>query len=395
MTGRPIKLTLLAHSMRVGGAEVQFSALARGLDRARFSVTLVSFHEDGALLDEIRDAGIPVVTVGKRGRGDAAGFLFRIARAIRATRPDMIYSFLDFPNLVAALAWPFGAPCPIVWGIRTTDMRLSERGRLWQSIYALQRMVARRADLIICNSWAGRQHLIDQRFPSEHMVVVPNGIDTDRFRPRPEIRAEQRRLLGLDEHDIAIGLVARLDPVKDHRTFLRAAGLLYRHCPNARFVCVGGGAPDFTAELHAFADSLQLGDRVIWTGTRSDIPELLTAFDIATLNSAHAEGFPNVVGEAMAAGLPCVVTDVGDAAMIVDGHGLMAPIGDAEALAQAWRQLVDGGAHERRRRGDAARKRIVDEFPLQAMIDRTADQLLPLVQHKAPLTAGLYGQAGD
>lgn len=388
MTGPPIKLTLLAHSLRVGGAEVQFSALARGLDRQRFAVTLVSFYDDGALLDEVRDAGIPVVTAGKRGRGDTVGFALRIARAIRATQPDIVYSFLDFPNLVAALTWPLGAPCRIVWGIRASDMKLAERGRVWRAIFALERLTARRADLIVSNSWAGRDHLRRQGFPADRMVVIPNGIDTDRFQPRPDARSRLRAELGLANGDVAIGLVARLDPMKDHRTFLRAAAQLRDVRPDARFVCVGGGAADYAAELRAYADSLGLGDRVIWAGARADVPDVLSAFDVATLSSAYGEGFPNVVGEAMAAGLPCVVTDVGDAARVAGDTGRVVPVGDSAGLAQAWRHLADAGHDERRRLGQAARMSILERFPLQAMIEHTADQLAGLANGTAQTSSG-------
>jgi glycosyltransferase involved in cell wall biosynthesis len=383
-----IRVTFLVHSLRIGGAEVQLSALARGLDQAEFRPTIVSFHDDGELIDELRQAGVSVVTLGMRGRHGLAGFLLRLLRALRDSRPDIIYSFLDFPNVVAALIKPLLRGSRLVWGIRSSDMRLEERSRTWRAMFALERRLAGAADLIICNSWAGRAHLETSCFPNDAIAVVANGIDTQRFHPNLAARARARSALMFADDDIVIGLVARLDPMKDHATFLRAAAELAGDLPEARFVCVGGGGDQYAGELRQLGEALGLGDRMSWTGARMDVPELLNAFDIATLTSAYGEGFPNTVGEGMATGLPYVTTDVGDAARIVGATGSVVPIASPAALAAAWRRMAGLSRQERRRIGEAARGRVVEHFPRKIMITESSRQLRR-VRQEMPESAAL------
>lgn len=373
-----IRATLLVHSMRLGGTEVQVSALARGLDRSKITPTVVSFHDDGALLAELRDADVPVVTVGKNGRGDAAGLIWRVIKAIRMTRPDVVYSFLDLPNVVAASARILGA-CPrVVWGLRATDMRMHERVRSWRINFALERRLVGRADLIICNSWAGRDYLVGQAFPQDKITIVPNGIDTRRFAPRAPVRERLRTELGLAEDEFVIGLVARLDPIKDHRGFLHAANLLSKRRPHARFVLVGDGPEEHLAPLRQLAAELDLQGRIVWAGQRSDIQDVYSAFDLSTLTSL-SEGFPNVVSESMACGLPCVVTDVGDAARVVGPTGSAVAAGDTEALAGAWESFVAMPKSQLRKLGTQARERVKTLYPTEAMISHSTRCLQQVV----------------
>jgi len=370
-----IRVTFLVHSLRVGGAEVQLSALARGLDRDAFEPTIISFYDDGDLIEELRDAGINVITLNMRGRRGLGGFLWRLVRAVRGSRPDVLYSFLDFPNVVAAFLKPLIRGSRLIWGIRASDMRLEERDRTWRAVFRLERLLAGAADVIICNSWAGRRHLEACNFPQAAMTVVSNGFDTDRFGPDAAVRERARAEFGFSEAHIVIGLVARIDPMKDHTTFLKAAAELVRDMPSARFICIGGGPGPYTDELRALGVSLGLGDRLVWAGPRHDVPELLNAFDIATLSSAYGEGFPNSIGEGMATALPTVTTDVGDAARVVGDTGAVVPIGSASGLAVAWRRMAELPAPERASIGVAARARVISCFPRMTMIKETSDLL--------------------
>ncbi len=378
-----IRVTFLVHSLRIGGAEVQLSALARGMDQSEFMPTVVSFHDDGELIEELRDAGVTVVTLGLRGHRDLLGLLLRAGRALRDSRPDVVYSFLDFPNAVAAVLKPWMRGSRLAWGIRASDMHLEDRDRTWRAIFALERLLAGAANLIICNSFAGRAHLVQSRFPQGTMTVVGNGIDTERFRPDPAARKHWRAEFGFSKDDIVIGLIGRLDPMKDHKTFLNAAADLARDQKDVRFVCVGGGADQYTGELRDLGHALGLADRLIWTGARGEVSELLNAFDIATLSSAYGEGFPNAVGEGMATALPCVATDVGDVARIIGEAGTVVPTASPLALAAAWRDMARLSPEARGEIGAAARARIIAHFPRKTMIEETSGQLRQLCLNKA------------
>ena len=168
-------------------------------------------------------------------------------------------------------------------------------------------------------------------------------------------------------------IIARFDPMKDHQTFLKAASLASESDKDFRFVCVGDGPPGYRAELRDFAAGLGLENRITWAGERRDLPAIYSALDIATLTSAFGEGFPNTVGEAMACGVPCAVTDVGDSAFLMGEAGISVPISQPEAMAAAWKSLAAESPDQRQARARKSRDRIVSNFSVAAMVTAHAD----------------------
>jgi glycosyltransferase involved in cell wall biosynthesis len=203
------------------------------------------------------------------------------------------------------------------------------------------------------------------------MEVIPNGIDTDTFRPDGTRGAGPRAEWSIRGGERVVGIAARLDPMKDHPTFLRAAGIAARKNANVRFVCVGDGPESYRRELLDLADRCGVADRVVWAGARDDMPAVYEAFDVATSTSV-SEGFSNAIAEAMASGTPCAVTDVGDSRRIVGDVGRVVPPRDAEALAAAWLELLEG---EGRPEPDRVRDRIVRTYSVDLLADRSEDLL--------------------
>src|SRR5262249_49665875 len=179
--------------------------------------------------------------------------------------------------------------------------------------------------------------------------------------PDAEAGRRQRHAWGMAETEPLVGLVGRLAPVKDVPLFLRAAALLARDVPRARFVCVGQGPPEYQAELAALASKLDLDGRVRWAGPSSEMRAVYSALTLGT-NTSASEGFSNVIAEPLACGVPCVVTDVGDSARIVGRPDLIVPPAEPGALARTWRRILDLPAESRRTLGESARQRIIDEF---------------------------------
>jgi glycosyltransferase involved in cell wall biosynthesis len=162
--------------------------------------------------------------------------------------------------------------------------------------YLLEPRFSRLPDLIISNSFAGRRNAVRKGFPdNEHFIVVPNGIDLERFRPDAELGLAVRQEWGVLPGQTLIGIVARLDPMKDYPTFLHAAARLARHDPTIRFVAVGGGPDDYAALLRENSRSLDLDGSMIWAGARGDLPAVYSALDLLVSSSAFGEGFSNVV----------------------------------------------------------------------------------------------------
>jgi glycosyltransferase involved in cell wall biosynthesis len=366
----PESILFLSRSLERGGAERQLVVLATALARRGHTVAVVVFYGGGALEAELAIAGVRCIPLNKRGRWDVLPFLFRLGKLLRAERPSLLLSYLSVPNLLATLLKPLLPETRLVWGVRASRLDWACYDKLSYLSWWLECRLSRFADLIIANSRAGRDHAIASGFPADRIRVVANGIDTQRFRPDPAMREQVRGQWGILNNEILVGLVARLDPAKDHATFLRAAALVTQSRPDVRFVCVGDGAPVLLAEFVQLADSLGLAGRLIWAGARGDMAAVYSAMDIA-VSSSRSEGFSNVIAEAMACEIPCVVTDVGDSAWLVEAPRQVVPASEPKALAEALLRLIELPDERRTELGRAARARITTEFGVEALVNRT------------------------
>lgn len=370
-----MKILFLIRSLTPGGAERQLVVLARGLRQRGHQVAVAIFYPGGALEAELRGAQIPIYSLAKRGRWDVLGFLRRFVTTVRHYRPDVLHSYLS--NLVTVLVHPFLPSMKIVWGVRSSYMDFSRYDWLFRVSYALECRLAHSADLIISNSHAGRRGHVADGYPENKMVVIANGIDTVRFCQKPEARGRIRAEWRIARDEELIGIVGRLDPMKDHETFLEAATLLARVRNTARFVCVGDGPPEYRAMLQARARALGLSDRTLWVGMRSDVPEVYNALDVL-VNCSYGEGFSNVIGEAMACGVPCVATDVGDSRLIIGALGAVVPPKDPVALKRGMEQVLDC-----RLPSSEIRRRIVQQFSLEILLRSTERELAALCPQRA------------
>lgn len=361
-----LSIFLLARSLEVGGTERQVVALAKGLHDRGHDVRVGLFYAGGALAEELANRGIDVVNLGKAARSDVLRFMIRAAAILRRTRPDIIYSFLGGPNVAAAFLKPLVPNAKLVWSVRNSSRDLSVDNNAARVSFRLEALLARSADAIIANSTAGREFALRRGFPVGRLSIVPNGIDTRRFQVDSRARENQRRALALTENDIAIGVLGRLNSTKDYPTFLHAAARVAVSEPRAKFLCVGSG-PELEPLRH-MSRELGIAERVLFTG-ELDAVSALSAFDIACSPSI-TEGFSNAIAEAMACGLPCIVTNAGDSAKIVGEVGTVIPTSDPEALARAIEhQITTLPGHDRA----AARDRVVSMFSVDAMVSKTLD----------------------
>ncbi len=370
------RILFLIRSLEPGGAERQLVELVKGLDKSRFEITVATFYRGGELREEInRLEGITVLPLMKKERWDLLPFLWRLWQVTRAIRPDILHGYMSLANELCLLVGrPLGVK--VVWGLRSSNVDFSKYDWISGLAFRVGAWLSRFPDLIIVNSRAGQQHHAAHGYSLERMVVIPNGIDTERYRPDHEAGRRVRAEWGVADQTILIGLVARLDPMKDHATFLRAAAALVCERPQVRFVCVGDGPGAYKQELLALSDSLGLWERLIWADFRSDMPAVYNALDIA-VSSSYGEGFSNAIGEAMACGVPCVVTDVGDSARIVGDTGVLVPPRDPEALRCGIESCLAHCADPAVRR--RARQRIVQEFSRARLASTTAQALEKLL----------------
>jgi glycosyltransferase involved in cell wall biosynthesis len=371
-----MKILFLTRSLNCGGAERQLVLLARGLHQRGHEVAVALFYSGGPLEADLKEASVRMIPLNKRGRWDVFGFLTRLIRTVLYERPDLLHSYIG--NLVTVFVQPFLPSMKIVWGVRCSNMDFRRYDWLFRVSYALECRLARFADLIIANSQAGcRRHVADG-YPVRTTIVIPNGIDTARFSTNPEARERIRAQWGVDRDEALIGLVGRLDPQKDHETFLQAAVLLLQERNQVRFVCVGDGPNEYRASLQELARTLGLEKHIIWVSARADVSDIYSALDLLVSSSSFGEGFSNVIGEAMACGVPCVATDVGDSGLVIGDAGQLVPPKDPAALKTAIQQILD-----HKPRATEIRRRIVEHFSLENLVLGTEQALLALCHQPA------------
>jgi glycosyltransferase involved in cell wall biosynthesis len=370
------KVVFLIRDLNYGGAQRQLVTLVKSLHKEHFfDVTVLHFYSGGPLLKDLTDNGISTISLEKQERWDVLGFFERLFGHLKRIQPDVLHGYLGESNLVTMFVKPFFPSTRIIWGIRGSNTPSGRYGWLENLLSNLERLLSSFTDLIIVNSHAGKADCLNQGFASDKMVVISNGIDTERFQPDSEAGAKVRSEWGISENTILIGLVARLNPMKDHPTFLKAVALLSKERENVRFVCVGVGEENYAKELYQLTDELGISEKTIWAGGRSDMPAVFNALNIACSSSSDGEGFPNVLGEAMACGVPCVVTDIGDSAWIVDNKGVVVPPKNPEALKMAINELIEKANFDNHNRQEI-RQIIVEKFSVIQLVVKTKAALL-------------------
>lgn len=388
-----MKILFLIRSLEFGGAERQLVGLAGGLKGRGHDVAVAVFYGEGALEKGVRGAGVPVRHLGKKGRWDIAGFIWRLVRHVRRERPDVLYGFLVDSNVLAAALKSLIPGVKVVWGVRASNMDLRRYDWLARAMFRISVRLSRFADLIVFNSTAGMEFHMEQGFPKGKGLVIPNGTDVGRFRPDPESRARVREEWGIGNGKALVGIVGRLDPMKDHPSFLRAAAILASEREDIAFAVVGRGGAEYRRSLENLGEELGLAGRMVWAGEREEMPGVYNALDVAVSSSAFGEGTPNAIAEAMACGVPCVVTAVGDSAALVGDKGIVVRPRDPDALARGIDAMLARVDAEASSFKEGVRKRIESEFRLELLIDRTQAALSALVPYSAP-TESLHVPGG-
>jgi glycosyltransferase involved in cell wall biosynthesis len=363
----PVPVLTFLSNFLIGGTERQVVNLVHNHDRQRFDVHLACFRRSGPLLDELDTDRItltdyPITTLpSPRTLWQQA----RLGRYVRRNRIRVVHSFGFYANVFAIPAARLGGAEVVVASIRDTGDHLR-----W-SQQALQKLVCRAADHVLVNAAAVKAVLVGHGYDASRISVIPNGIDSARFR-EPEGPSGVRRELGLPERAPLVVVVSRLNRLKGIEYFLEAAALLASGFPEARYLIVGDSISQaYRSELEARAAALGLGQRVRFTGFRRDVPDLLSEASVSVLPSL-SEGLSNVVLETMAAGVPVVATSVGGTPeMVEDGvTGLLVEPRDPRALAQAIGSMLADPARGRAI-GKAGRQWVAERFSLEAMVRDT------------------------
>lgn len=371
----PIRIAYVINAMIVGGSQTHLVQVMRFLDRERFAPLFVCLSGKGELLDTVRATGVEVLTPGAGRAYKGLGLVQRVAaltQELRARRIDIVHAYLLRANLVASVSARLAGVPILLCSKRGCHERRGAELVMAKIGNAL-------ADRITCNAEAVREFVHENEgCDLNRMPVIPSGIDTDRFQPLPP--ADYVSRLGLPADRILIGIVTRMRTRKGVEEFIRAIALVREKMPQAHGVIVGEVPTE--GWLEQFVAELGLRDHLTLLGRRSDMPEVLSAFDLFVLSS-HDEGMSNAVLEAMAMQLPVVATDVGGTGEVVrhGASGLLVPPKDPAALAVAIEQVL-GDRERARAMGRLGRDIVTQKFSARAMVRQMEDLYLEIATEK-------------
>ncbi len=368
-----VKLVLSIRSLDIGGAERQFIELVKHIDKTKFDVAICTMY--GGVQEDIvkQISNVTYYSLQKKGRYDFVEFYKKYKNLLNEINPDVIYSFLGEMNLFSL--WCKPKKSKIVWGFRASNMDLKKYGIVPQILFWLQKKLSKRVDKIIANSNASIEFHKKEGFFMDRAIVIYNGIDTDRFKRDKEKRKEFRKKYNLNEDDIVVGMVARIDYMKGYTIFAKSAKKLLEKYDNLIFFAIGDGDESIKQECEKVLDKFN-DTKFIWLGKQKQVENFYSAFDIAS-SSSFGEGFSNSIAEAMSCEVPCVVTDVGDSKNIVGVCGEVIEANSVNNFCRALENLMQSNLVEL---GKCSRERVVKNFSIEKMIKKTEKEIIKCVE---------------
>ncbi|MDQ8757224.1 glycosyltransferase [Sphingosinicella sp. LHD-64] len=354
-----------------GGAELKMARLiAAHRDRSDYVHKVISLRTVGPVGVHLLSLGVDVEALGMQRWLRVPVAIVQLRNRIRVIDPDVVQTWMYHADFFGGLAARWAGKRAIIWGVRLADLGPSLGiSRLTTGI---RHLCARISGIVPARiayvAEAARQIHERLGYDPEKSVVIHNGYAVHENEKIQAWRRQRRAELGILPETILIGTAGRFSPQKNFHGFVDAAGALARRHPNLHFLLAGRGLVRENEELAAWIARAGVGDRLTLLGERDDLIEWQAAMDIFALFS-NGEGMPNVVAEAMSVGIPCVVTDVGDAALLVGNTGVVIQPRDGDALVAALERLAFAGA-ERRRLAAEARARVLAEFSMNAAVAR-------------------------
>ncbi|KQX19493.1 MULTISPECIES: glycosyltransferase [unclassified Sphingomonas] len=374
-----MKILHVITALNFGGAEAMLSKLiSEHGGRAGFpEASVLSLQTPGTVGRQMIDSGVEVDTLHLHAARQLPAAMARLVRIVRRRDPDIVQGWMYHGNIVASVAAKLarGRP-PLLWNIRHSLGDMSSEKWSSRKVIELGALLSSGPQATIYNSEAALRQHVAVGYDPAGALVIPNGFNDRHFQPDvPEgrLRAGVRRQFGIDPSPTLVAVVARHHPMKDHATAIEAVGRAREMGHDIHLLLAGSGTDALPARLTEACRRWLPEDRLTLLGDRRDVADWLPGCDVVALSSAWGEGFPNILGEAMASGVPCIATDVGDSRAIIDDAGLCVPRGNPVAMAEAIAKLVEAGPAGRRRMGECGRTRVQNEFSLPIVARRYAD----------------------
>lgn len=381
----PLSSMLCLHvisSLNVGGAELMLKRLVSDpLVRAQeFEHHIVSLRDEGVLGPELKAQGVRVIALNAGHVALMPLVFLRLWCLIRRTKPDVVQTWMVHSDLLGGLAARLAGVRSVIWGVRTTDYSVESRSTRWVR-WVCARLSGWVPARIVCAAEASLLNSQAAGYVADKLMVIPNGFDVAELSKSLGAGQAIRQIFGLDPVTCVVGCLGRYNPAKDYANFVAVAGLLTNRFPEARFLMVGRGLDADNPELMQLIKATGFPERFVLLGERPDPAACLDAMDVFVLSSC-TEGFPNALGEAMAMGLPCVSTDVGDASLLMGSRYWLVPARNSKALADKLTELLTLPGVERQRLGAQARQRVLEVFSMTATAQQFINLYTSLVKAK-------------
>jgi len=365
-----IRIVFITTGLSTGGAEAMLFKLLEHIDRKKFDPYVISLISQGEIGPRIEKLGIPVVAMGMNTSGLSLFPLARLFKTLRQIRPDIVQTWMYHADLLGGVVARLAGVTKVVWALRNSN--LSPNLTKSSTLKVVQICAAISAwlpiQILSCSKRAGEIHG-QLGYSRDKIKIIPNGFDLTAFQPNPKSRESVKNELGLPYDVFLVGLMARYDSQKNHAGFISAAAQVRRAMPHVEFILAGTGVDETNEALTKLIAEHDLKNHMHLLGQRSDMPRLMASLDILA-SSSFGEAFPNVLGEAMACGVPCVVTDVGDSAEIVGDTGRVVQSGDMEGLARHVQELLCMPEEARARLGQKARARVKEKYDIQLIVKK-------------------------
>ena len=377
-----IKVVHVITDLDTGGAEMMLQKL---LERKSVNVSahVISLTTRGEIGHAIESLGIPVDALGMRpGKIPAPKTLFELIRLLRKIKPNVVHTWMYHSNLIGGFAARLAGVPALTWAIHHSNLSPTVNKKSTLAIVRACALVSRwiPQKIICCSESTLRIHS-DEGYAAGKMHVIPNGFDVSHFKPDQQASMRVREELGLESDTPLVGLIGRFDSQKNHEGFFTAAGVVSKNNPSVHFVLAGLEIDESNEKIMQSVHSNGVKAVTHLLGLRKDIPRVMASLDVL-VSSSIGEAFPNVLGEAMACEVPCVVTDVGDCASIIGSTGLVVENGDMAGLAGAIEYYLNLSPVNKVDMGTRARQRVEEHFEINQVARRYESFYRELIELK-------------
>ncbi len=366
------KIVHIILSLELGGAERMLERLIKESSKDNsIQQSIITLKNEGSIGRQLKIDGFDITSMGMTYKISSLFILFKLIKILRKKKPDAVYTWMYHSDLIGGLAAYLAEIKNIIWGIRNSKIPqkfLSSTSFVIKICALLSSYIPTR---IICCAEAAKLTHIELGYCPEKIIVITNGYDLKSFNPSYKLRSSVCKNLGLLENDLVVGTVGRFDPLKDFNNFIQAANLVLKDHKNVKFMMIGKGLDRKNDELNSWIHNTEYPNNFILLGERNP-HDFFTAMDLFCLSS-KSEGFPNVVAEAMAMQIPCVVTDVGDAGRIVEESGIVVEPKNSNSLYEGLVLMLNKNKSDRDILGCKARNLIENKYDIKVIKQKFID----------------------